>query len=246
MHRALVLVIAASALAGAQSVPSFEVASIHVSTQSKLAGEGSNRSRIEYTPTTVTARNVSMQQLIEWAYEIGYYQISGPEPKESFDIIAKSEHPGDVSQLRLMMQGLLARRFNLRFRRETKPMPVFALVVSKGGSKLPMPKAEADIVNATENLPRIESGAFVFHDTTLSNFAMMLHQLRGIELPVEDRTGIKGVFDISLKGAPAVTRDGDTSGLFAIIKQQLGLKMISSRAPIEMFVIEHAEKPTEN
>jgi uncharacterized protein (TIGR03435 family) len=71
-------------------------------------------------------------------------------------------------------------------------------------------------------------------------------QLRGVDLPVVDHTGITGTFDIELKSAPAATRDANTAALFDIIQDQLGLKLKSAKAPIEILVIDHAEKPSRN
>jgi uncharacterized protein (TIGR03435 family) len=80
---------------------------------------------------------------------------------------------------------------------------VYALVLAKGGPKLPAPKADGGLlaVRSSESLPRVEDGNFVFHDTSIPEFAEKLSQLRDIDRPVVDRTGIKGVFDITLKGA---------------------------------------------
>ena len=78
------------------------------------------------------------------------------------------------------------------------------------------------------------------------HFAEMLAQLRGVDLPVIDRTGISGSYDIVLKSAPAVTREGDTAALFAIIQQQTGLKLNLAKAPFEVIVIDRAERPSAN
>jgi uncharacterized protein (TIGR03435 family) len=80
---------------------------------------------------------------------------------------------------------------------------------------------------------------------TLGEFAGMLAQLRGIG-PVVDRTGISGNFDVRLKSAPEATREADTGALIEILREQTGLKLVSSKAPFEVIVIDHAEKPSEN
>lgn len=77
-------------------------------------------------------------------------------------------------------------------------------------------------------------------------FAEMLMQLRGVDLPVVDRTGSAGTFGIELKSAPAAARDADTAELSTIIEGQLGLKLKSAKAPIEILVNDHAGKPTGN
>jgi len=145
-----------------------------------------------------------------------------------------------------MLQDLLAKRFSLKIHRETRMMPVYELVVAKHGPRLPAPKAESDISHAAENLPRIENDSFVFYDASLSDFAAMLHQLRGVDRPVRDHTGIKGIFDIVLKSAPSATRQADGPLLFALIEEQLGLKVVATKGPVEMLVIEHSERPSGN
>jgi uncharacterized protein (TIGR03435 family) len=101
-------------------------------------------------------------------------------------------------------------------------------------------------MHTAESLPRIQNDAFVFTDVSMAEFAEMLTQLRGIELPVIDHTGIAGNFDIALKSAPGVTREGHAAALFAIIQEQTGLKLVSAKAPFEMIMIDHAGKPTQN
>jgi uncharacterized protein (TIGR03435 family) len=222
----------------------FEVASIKLA--AARPGEGGNRSRIDYSPNSFTARNVGLKDCIQWAYSVSFDQVSGLEPSESYDIFAKSGEAVPVSKLREMVQNLLRERFNLKLHRETKTIPVYALTIGKRGPKLPEPKDEGILTRQTESLPRIENSAFVFYNVSMSDFAKMLHQLRGIDLPVQDRTGIQGIYDITLKNAPEATRQGDVPLLFSLIEEQLGLKLVPGKGPMEMLVIEHAEKPSGN
>ena len=186
---------------------------------------------------------------MQWAYGLAFFQVSASHlNSDTYDILAKVGTPVPVSQLRMMLQDLLANRFKLVVHPETRMLPVYELVVAKGGPKLPATNVamSSPQVHAAESLPRIKNDAFLFADTSMAEFAQMLSQLRGIDLPVVDRTNIAGTFDVVLKTAPAATRDGDTSALFAIIEDQLGLKLVAAKAPIEVMVIDHAEKPTAN
>lgn len=240
-----VMAVLASPMVQAADVPSFEAASINPASI-PVGGEGRNRSRIEYSPKSLTMLNVDLTRSVEWAYGVEYFQISAPHiSSETYDILAKTADAVSVSQLRLMLQDLLARRFHLTLHRETRMVSVYELVAAKGGPKLPPPKPDAS-VHAAESLPRIENDSFVFHDSTMPHFAAVLMQLRGIDLPVVDRTGIAGTFDLALKGAPAVTREGDTAALFAIVQDQLGLRLAPAKDPMEVIVIDHADKPTGN
>jgi uncharacterized protein (TIGR03435 family) len=146
-----------------------------------------------------------------------------------------------------MLQDLLAKRFNLVIHREKKLMPVYELTAAKGGPKLPKPNALSEPrVHAAESLPRVQGDSFAFADVSMGEFAQMLTQLRGIDFPVIDRTAITGTYDIALKSAPAVTREGDSRALLGLIQEQLGLKLTATKAPVEVLVIDHVEKPTGN
>jgi uncharacterized protein (TIGR03435 family) len=226
----------------------FEVASVKPAAI-PVEHEGGNRSRIEHTPNTLTMLNVGLSDCVQWAYGVAFFQVSAAHlSTDSYDILAKAGVSVPVSQLRMMLQDLLAKRFKLALHRETRIFPVYELVVAKGGPHLHAANAGASrpLVHAAESLPRIQNDSFLFADASMAEFAQMLTQLRGIDLPVVDRTGIAGTFDIVLKSAPSATRDADSAALFAIIQEQLGLKLAPSKAPIEVVVIDHAEKPSEN
>jgi uncharacterized protein (TIGR03435 family) len=236
----LIFVIAvAAALAGAQT---FEVASIKPAVV-PVGREGGNRSRIEHTPTSLTMLNIDLNECVQWAYGMASFQISDAhQSRDSYDVRAKP-----VSQLRIMLRDLLAKRFKLALHRETRMLPVYELVVAKGGPKLTGANANTPArVHAAESLPRIQNDSFLFSDASMGEFVQMLAQLRGIDLPLVDRTGIAGNFDIVLKSGPSLAREGDTAGLFALLPAQLGLKLVAAKAPIEVIVIDHSEKPSEN
>jgi uncharacterized protein (TIGR03435 family) len=80
----------------------------------------------------------------------------------------------------------------------------------------------------------------------MTEFAEQLTHLRGIELPVVDRTGIQGVYDIRLKSAASAILETDGSSLLSLIKEQLGLKLVSAKDPVVVAIVDHAEKPSEN
>jgi bla regulator protein BlaR1 len=228
----------------------FEVSSIRPAAIWKAGGEGSKRSKIEYSPTSLSMWNVDLTDCVQWAYGIKFYQISGPgfPGPERYDILAKTGSSVPVKQLRAMLQDLLEKRFQLRLHRQTKMLPVYELVVANGGPRLPVPKADTDLspTHATESLPRVQDGSFVFQDTSMTEFAAKLSLLRGVDLPVIDRTGIKGLFDITLKSAANAILQDDGPSVSTLVQEQLGLKLVSAKAAIEVIVIDHVERPSEN
>ena len=239
------------AQSSAGAVPAFEVASVK---RSQPDGGGMD---VTSDPGRITLRNVTLRFCIEVAYHAKDYQLSGGPGwlgSETYDIDAKAAGPAKEGQLNLMLQTLLAERFKLSLRRETMEAPIYALVVGKNGSKL----HEAEIGDGGEM--RVGRDRLVGRKVPMSRFAEALSNLLG--RPVQDMTGMPGVFDISLKWSPdegqttqkpgvqgeaAPAADNASSpSIFGAVQEQLGLKLEARKGPIEMFVIDHAVKPIQN
>jgi len=225
----------------------FEAASIKPAAMTPY--EGGSRSKVEYTPTRLAMSNVDLNDCIQWAYAVRADQISGANSlsEDRYDVIATSASPVPVAELRIMLQALLASRFQLTLRRDTQLLPVYELTIARRGLSLPPPKPVDQVVShhAAESLPRVDNGSFVFSETSIPEFAQKLSLLRGVERPVIDRTGIAGYYDITLKGAATSVRQEDGS-LFGLVEDQLGLKLVSAKEPVEVLVIGHVGKPTPN
>jgi uncharacterized protein (TIGR03435 family) len=230
----------------AQSVaskPAFEVASVK-RTQHGRTPDGWSFSDVKIaSPGRLVAVNASLDECIRWAYRLKEYQISGPDWLKSdeacYDIEAKAASP-DVppSQVRLMLQTLLAERFKLVLHQENRMLPSYALVVAKNGPRLhENPEGRAGF-----NSEGGRDGVRV--NSEKASMGDLAHRLSlDLDRPVLDRTEIKGSFRIELEWA----REGDGPSIFSAIQQQLGLKLESVKAPIEIFVVDHAERvPSEN
>jgi len=219
---------------------------------------------------TLTAEHVDLYRLVEFAYGLppDSYQLSGGpgwarrgildnvSGAESllFQVTAKAaagSRPRE-EEFRLMLQALLADRFQLRVRREVKRVPVFNLVVARDG-----PKLKESAADAKESL-RLRAGRLFRMSATHVTVAVLVEQLvnssHGVARPVFDRTGLTRFYDFEIEWAldnPGTFASDrsllDVAGpsVFAAV-QQLGLKLESSAAPLETFVIDHAEKPSEN
>lgn len=229
--------------------PSFEVASVHPVVIDTPGGEGGTRSQIQTEPAGLILRNIDLDEMIEWAYSLEHNQLANPGSLHNhrYDVRARTVAPASEKNLRLMLQDLLATRFNLKLHREQKPTSVYELMVAKGGPRLPPNKADKLPASyPRETFPRVVDGSFVFTNTSMPEFAQQLTEIRGIDLPVLDRTGISGVYDITLKGAAAAVRDPNGVSLLTLIHEQLGLKLVSAKDAIEVLVIDHVQEPSGN
>jgi uncharacterized protein (TIGR03435 family) len=229
-------------VSASQPIPqlAFDVASIKPSRIARAGGEGSGRERVTVTPDSVTIENGSLSFCIQWAYNVRFYQVSGPDRlvSQRYDIIAKTEKPSSRQQLMTMMQTLLSDRFSLRLHRETRTVPVYELVGRSGNSNLRLASADSDTGMTVEN------GSFVFRRVTMAEFATRLSDFSAFDRPVLDRTGIDGFFDITLTSA-AIAMRADPDAIFAAV-ESTGLRLNPGKAPLEMIVVDHAEGPTPN
>jgi uncharacterized protein (TIGR03435 family) len=143
-----------------------------------------------------------------------------------------------------MVRKLMADRFQLKFHYEKRELPVYLLTVAKGGPKLKKgdPNEPAGLGGGPGNL-----GAT---NATMADLAELLaHGF--LDRPVIDQTGLAGKFDLRLTWTPdemqAATQSADAPpGLFTAIQEQLGLKLVSTKAPADVIVIDHVEKPSAN
>jgi uncharacterized protein (TIGR03435 family) len=142
-----------------------------------------------------------------------------------------------------MLQALLADRFKLAAHAEKREMPMFALVIAKGGPRLITTNAIGALSGGRGRIS-ITGG-----DDALAVLAFELSWRLG--RPVIDRTGLNGRYELTLNWteddvpSPAANTSGAPS-LFTAIQEQLGLKLEATRGPVQVLVIDHAERPSEN
>jgi bla regulator protein blaR1 len=190
-----------------------------------------------------------------------------------YEINAKSESPERQAVLNgPMLQAVLEDRFKLKIHRETKEGPVYALTEAKGGSKLKpftegsclaMPLAPVPAMTKGQRYCRYMvsfGGSVDAEGSTLGEFSKLLNL--ALDRPAIDKTALTGRFDIRLvfaadEGAPGILRNGPgpsapptsdsgSPGIFTAIQEQLGLKLVASKGPVEILVIDHVERPRQN
>jgi uncharacterized protein (TIGR03435 family) len=237
----LLAIIVFSACANAQS---FDAASIRPN-----QSEG-GMSSIRASAGLLTIENASLKKILMTAYAIPEdqdYRFAGPEwlATEHFDIQARFPANTTMPEVQQMMQALLADRFKLTLHRETRQLATYALIVGKNGPKI-------HAVDAGQPSSSSRPGRLQATKIPLKKLGDLLSQSLG--QPVIDATGLTGVFDIDLQWSQdtANTNDAAADGgngpsIFTAIQEQLGLKLEPRKGPVEVLVIDQAEKaPTEN
>jgi len=223
-----------------QTPPAFDAASVKPNVNHEVNNEGRPRASVSATPGSLRLQNSTLSECIQWAYNIQGYQVSGPGwiENERFDIAAKAADAAPSQQLRLMLQTLLNERFKLTFHRETRQLPGYALQVAKGGPKLHE--------STTEGEPTMKPNraVMVTERMTMARFAEILMQ--PLHSPVADLTALKGRYDFTIDISKYVTPDtgpdGMIAGLTDCLREELGLRIEARKLPLEMLVIDHAEK----
>lgn len=192
--------------------------------------------------------------LVEWTYNLEGYQLSGgPDwcKKDRFQIDARAAAPATVDQMKRMIQQLLADRFRLKVHRETREIPVYALVTDKKGSKLQSAKPNLQC-ESEHGCFGIGNGFMTARGVTMAFAASALTRI--MDRPVLDKTSLTGHYDFRLTydqssvkpgmvGMPAAPTDGPS--IFAAL-DDLGLKLEPEKSPVEMLVIDSVEHPSEN
>jgi uncharacterized protein (TIGR03435 family) len=246
----LILMLTASGVALAQ--PAFEVASIRVR-------QGAPQWKFAISGTRLTIESYTLFGLIKEAYHLSNFQIhmtGVPALMQSseilYDITAKAEGDGTPTrdQFRLMLQALLADRFKLKVHREPVEIPVYALIVGKGGPKFKPSSPDAD---PTVRIGCITPNCSSNYVLTMPKATMedLSHNL-DLDRPAVDRSGLTGTFDIKLTYTPEFRRnsrpepDLNDISTFTAVQDQLGLKLEPSNATFEMLVVDNVEKPSEN
>jgi bla regulator protein blaR1 len=242
----------------------FEVASVRPCKPGVSAGRNSSPGRLSYGCEPLTDDfNLGLIQLAYVRFRGGHdnplriLQIEGG-PKwirsEMFAIDATAEgHPSVTMMQGPMLQALLEDRFKLKIHFETRQGPIYELTAPKGVSKLKPFQGSCTPMPSTVPFPPLPPQAYcqlLISPVSLNAEGSDLTEFSGLlslklDRPVIDRTGIAGKFDIHLQFSPDNAIDSNDPTLFTAV-QELGLKLVPAKGPIEVLVIDHVERPSEN
>ncbi len=249
--------------------PAFDVVSV------KEHKGSDNNMRIMNKPNGYEATNLPLRDIVAQAYGVRQDLISGlPDWANSmrFDISAKVADE-DVATLKKltprqrsgMLIPILADRFHLQAHQETRTLPTFDLVVDKDGPKLkvstvqplppdaPLPQFDKLPAN-TKFAGRITMGPGMFSGSAVPVRTLANQLAYAVNRTVTDKTGLTGKYDIDLKWTPEERlatvadngSDDQPGSIFTAVREQLGLRLVSTRGPVETLVVDHVEKPSEN
>jgi uncharacterized protein (TIGR03435 family) len=230
----------------ADAHPSFEVAVI------KPHDPNSGHQGFIAKGDRYTIRNQSVASMMMFAYAIHPSQIvNAPDwaLHDRYDIDGTIDTPGEpnLRQQQEMLQKLLAGRFGLHFAREKRELPVYAIQIAKGGPKL-KPAANPDAEPDQDASAHGTDITQIYTNVSMAHFAMGM-QFFVQDRPIVDQAGLTGRYDIKLRYTSDESKSTDPNappGIFTAIQEQLGLKLQPVKTPINVFVIEHVERPSEN
>ncbi len=211
--------------------------------------------------------NLPLEQMICTAWDLKPYQASGLNgwmKSARFDLTAKVSGDNvavykklNVAQRRTMLQKLLAERFQLKVHMETKTLPVYDLVVDKTGSKLKVSTAldppspeEAREHPEKYNRGGMSMGPGMFKGTGVPVRSLVSQLGNVLGKPVRDQTGLTGEYDIDLhfrrEDKADSGDDADAPSVFSAVQEQLGLRLVPDKGPVETLVVDAARKPEAN
>ncbi len=240
----------ATLIALSQTTPPYDAASVRIN------NAGADSGSLNFHDDALIVRNLPLDFIIEFAYDVPSDRLIGLPAMlkdQRFDIDAKvvpadgSKPPeATASQDQAKLILLLADRFHLKVHIEPKIMPVYDLVVAKGGPKVKLTPGELkdnswNINGEDTNKVLTSKGAF------MGDLAAALSD--EVHRKVIDKTGLTGHADITLKWSDDVAAEAggpDVISIFTAVEDQLGLKLQPSKGPVDTLVIDHAEMPTAN
>ena len=185
---------------------------------------------------SLTMLNQPLRNLITYAYDLRAFQLSGAPgwiETDRFDVLAKSQDGPALA--REKARALLAERFGLTVHHETKEQTVYLLTLAKGGSRM---KVSAD-TGPQRGIYREGAGQ-------AQGFAATTAVLAGMtDRAVIDKTGLIGKYEWTLEWSPDA-EDVTRPSLFTALPEQFGLKLETGKGPVDVIVIDHINRPSQN
>ena len=236
------LAVAGAAICQSEPPPAFDVASIKLATSGEGAGNPILGDNIRFSPGSLTMQHVSLKACVQWAYHVFEYQVSGPAwmDKDHYDIAAKAAGPAAESELRVMLQTLLADRFELVLHRQSKETQAYVLSVGRNGPKFHESPADGE----GDIQPDLKTLTVNVHRVRIAQIIDPLSKL--FQAPIVDTTGLTGRYDVAIGMSKYLSQSGDRMDPIALIQtalqEELGLKLEPKKVPVDYLVIDRASR----
>jgi bla regulator protein BlaR1 len=249
--RQILEILIATACCALAADQTFEVASIHT----RADGTGDTWTlkpfRFDFSGPRMMIENFRLSDLVTYAYDIQDYELGG-EPRwadiDRYNISARVPDGAVLTRdaARPMMRSLLADRFHLKVHTEMKEMSVYALVVAKGGPKFRESSPGAQKLLTLQSKRR--GAMMTVTNGDMAQLAGQFSKRNSVDRPVIDKTGLTGTFDYKLEWADDTAADADPGAVsvFTALQEQLGLRLQPATAPVQVLIVDHADKPSEN
>ncbi|HKO19487.1 MAG TPA: TIGR03435 family protein, partial [Acidobacteriaceae bacterium] len=252
-----IVVLVMAPYAHTQSTPllEFEVASV----KPQVFGGQQGRVGVFVHGNTLDAEHVSLTDLVKFAYNLRDIQLSGGpswaqsgalNSSELYQVIAKTSGETAPDTFRQMLQTLLTDRFKLRIHHLQRDLPVYNLVVNKGGPKLRVSSADGNSALRVSSSGRLGVRIVATHTSVQQLIDRQLGKYT--DRPIFDKTGLTAACDFTLefaveRGSPGLEAGpNEPPALVTAIQDQLGLRLEPGKAPFDTVVIDHAERPSQN
>jgi bla regulator protein BlaR1 len=225
-------------------MPSYEVATIKPADEKeRFAAPMENTILFAFgLPGSSTSRLIGAP---DWV-KTKRYALHTKPPDSIRDAMQKMTEEERTRETRLMQQSLLADRLKLKVHFETRELPMYELVLAKGGSKLKAGDASVRggmSLRYTDQKHELKGNAVAVQG--IVNLLMADPEIGG--RTVVDKTGLTGNYDVQMNWVPGSAPAGtDGPSLFAALEEQLGLKLVATKGRVEVVVIDHIEPPSEN
>jgi len=231
-----------------EAVPDWEVAAVKPSNPNDTRGQ-----HIDMSGRHLRLLDTTVEQFLLIGYSVQQSQLAGePEwvktTRWDVDGLSDVEAAPNLAQLQGLIRKILTERFGLQLRQEQRELPVFALIVAKGGPRIVANTSDPNgIMDQQQNGSSSSRHVETLRNASMADLSLILQF--HVDRPIVDHTGLRGRYDFKLQwatdDAPAETPDAPP-GLFTAIQEQIGLKLERMKAPANVLVIEEIAKPGAN
>jgi uncharacterized protein (TIGR03435 family) len=212
--------------------------------------------------SNISLRNLTLTEIVRNVYDVHpnlLIGLPGWASSERYDITGKPDVPGQPNQdqLKIMLRKLLEDRFQLKFHKDQRELPVFSLSLVKSGAKITRNDIKAETTSETSGVIFRAPGSVLLNNLSMDDFCKML-QSSALDRPVVNQTGLEGKYTFSLvwtpeqlvagaaNQAPAALRADAPPDIYAALQQQLGLRIDATKLRVDVLVIDKVDKPSEN